>query len=234
MISNPWLAMGVTLILCLMWMRAINLLTDKNIIKRTLSRKIIHIGTGPVFVLCWLLFPDEPMSKYLAAVVPFLIVLQITLVGSGIMKDRTSVLAMARTGEKTELLKGPFLYGVIFVVITILFWKSIHAVIALMLLCGGDGVADLIGSRVKSPKLPWTKSKTIIGSTAMFVGGFVLALTIIVLVKNYFPIVSDYRSIFPSLILISIIATVIESITPSDFDNLTVPISSLIMSLILF
>ena len=45
-------------------------------IESKLSRKFIHIGTGPIFVLCWLMFPDVPMSRYLAALVPLFITVQ--------------------------------------------------------------------------------------------------------------------------------------------------------------
>lgn len=233
MITNPWLAMLVTLILSLAWMRIINLLTDKKVIQRSFSRKLIHIGTGPIFVLCWMLFPDEPISKFLAALVPFLIVLQLFLVGKGKIEDRTSILSMARTGDKLELLRGPLLYGIVFVLITIFFWKTIHAVIALMILCGGDGIADLVGSRVKTSRLPWTKSKTVAGSIAMLVGGFLLSLGIILIVKQNFNISETVGSILLALLGISIIATIIESFTPSDWDNLTVPAVSLILSLAL-
>lgn len=232
MIANAWLAMIITLILCLAWMRLINLLTDKQIIGRSISRKIIHIGTGPIFLLCWMIFPDKAISKYLAALVPFLIVLQLFLVGKGKIKDRTSILSMARTGEKAELLQGPLLYGIVFVLITILFWKTIHAVVALMILCGGDGIADIIGSRVKSYKLPWTKSKTIAGSLAMFLGGFLLSLMMILMVRsNFFSGLNIERIIIP-LIGISFITTTVESITPSDWDNLTVAAAALIFSLL--
>lgn len=233
MISNAWLSMVVTLVLCIVWMRIINLFTDRQVIGRSFSRKLIHIGTGPIFVLCWMLFPDKNISRYLAALVPFLIALQLFLVGKGKMQDRTSILAMARSGEKSELLKGPLLYGIVFVLITVFFWKSIHAVVALMILCGGDGIADIAGNRLKSPRLPWTKSKTVAGSISMFLGGILLVLAIIVLVRGNFLIHSSVEDIILPLILISFLATLVESFTPSDWDNLSVTGVSLVFSLIL-
>jgi len=233
MISNAWLSMVVTLVLCIVWMRIINLLTDRQVIGRSFSRKLIHIGTGPIFVLCWMLFPDKNISRYLAALVPFLIALQLFLVGKGKMQDRTSILAMATSGEKSELLKGPLLYGIVFVLITVFFWKSIHAVVALMILCGGDGIADIAGNRLKSPRLPWTKSKTVAGSISMFLGGILLVLAIIVLVRGNFLIHSSVEDIILPLILISFLATLVESFTPSDWDNLSVTGVSLVFSLIL-
>jgi phytol kinase len=180
-----------------------------------------------------MLFPDKNISRYLAALVPFLIALQLFLVGKGKMQDRTSILAMARSGEKSELLKGPLLYGIVFVLITVFFWKSIHAGVALMILCGGDGIADIAGNRLKSPRLPWTKSKTVAGSISMFLGGILLVLAIIVLVRGNFLIHSSVEDIILPLILISFLATLVESFTPSDWDNLSVTGVSLVFSLIL-
>lgn len=233
MIAYPWLAMFLTLLLCLVWMRSINFLASKQFFETTISRKLIHIGTGPIFVLCWLLFPEDAASKYYAAAVPFLIVLQMAIVGLGMMKDYGAVKSMARSGENKELLRGPLFYGVVFVLLTIFFWKSSHAIIALMILCGGDGAADLLGSRIKSCPIPWAKKKTIMGSLAMFVVGTVLALVMIFLVIVIPQGGQNLSQYVIPVIVISMIATLVETITPSDYDNLTVPVISLIMSLIL-
>ena len=233
MINSPWLAMLVTLFFSLLWMRLVNYLTDKEIIPKSISRKVIHIGTGPVFVLCWAFFPENSISKYLAALVPFLIVVQLVLVGNGVIKDRTSVLSMARTGEKLELLRGPLLYGLVFVGITLLFWKTIPAVIALMILCGGDGLADLIGTRVKSKKLPWANKKTVAGSIAMFLGGALLSFVLILLLKDIFVVQYEMKIALAALLVASFSSTIVESITPSDWYNLTVPVTALLTSLII-
>lgn len=224
--------MIVTLFLSLLWMRAVNLLTHKEVIQKSVSRKIIHIGTGPIFVLCWALFPENPISRYLAALVPLLIVIQLLLVGKGVIADRTSILSMARTGEKLEVLRGPLLYGIVFVGITLLFWKTIHAVIALMILCGGDGLADLIGSRVKSSKLPWAKQKTLAGTVAMFLGGFVFSFILILLLKGTFLDQFELVRVIPALLVTAFMSAIVESVTQSDWDNLSVPVAALLTSLL--
>lgn len=233
MIHSPWIAALITLLICLIWMRTINFIADKNIISSSTSRKVVHIGTGPVFLLCWLLFPDHALSKYLAAIIPLLIVLQLGLVGLGLLKDDSSVKAMARTGLRNELLKGPFFYGVIFVLFTIFFWKTPFSIIPLMILCGGDGMADLIGSRFGQIPIPWNKKKTFLGSLSMFLCGFALSILILIpfiLAEIIDPPVSSY--IVP-IIFISLVGTLIESITPSEYDNISVPVFSLILTLIL-
>ena len=53
-------------------------------IESRLSRKIIHIGTGPIFVLCWLMFPEVWYVRWLTTLVPFLITTQFALISDGL------------------------------------------------------------------------------------------------------------------------------------------------------
>ena len=84
------------------------------------------------------MFPDRPEARWLAALVPLMIVLQFALVGLGVIKDEAAVQAMSRTGNPREILRGPLYYGIAFVILTILFWKnSPVGMTSLMLMCGG-------------------------------------------------------------------------------------------------
>lgn len=233
MINNPWIALVVSLVLSLLWMRFVALLTKRGYVTSSTSRKLVHIGTGPLFLLTWLLFPDLPISRYFAALIPLLIVLQLSLVGLGLIKDTPSVNSMARTGNKKELLRGPLIYGVVFVLLTLFFWKSALAIIPLMILCGGDGLADLVGSRIKSANLPWIQRKTFAGSLAMFLGGIVFSLVILFLLRSIIVPPMKFGPVTLAVIVISVISTFVESITPSDWDNLTVPAVALVSTLLL-
>src|SRR5512139_349036 len=96
------------------------------------------------------------------------------------MKDEASVKAMSRTGDRREILRGPLYYGIIFVLLTIIYWKSSPiGIVGLMLMCGGDGLADIFGRRWGAVKLPWNKGKSWAGSLGMFLGGWVLSVLII-------------------------------------------------------
>ncbi len=70
MLKNNILALGITLVIALLWLRINDFFAHKGWVSSSISRKIIHIGTGPIFVLCWLLFNDAPSARYLAAIVP--------------------------------------------------------------------------------------------------------------------------------------------------------------------
>jgi phytol kinase len=177
---NAILATVLTFAAALAFLRLMDFFAQHGWIESRLSRKLIHIGTGPIFVLCWLFFPDAPESRWLAALVPLAITLQFALVGLGIMKDEASVKAMSRTGDRREILRGPLFYGIMFVLLTVLFWKdSPVGMTALMIMCGGDGIADLVGRRFPSKKIPYSPEKSLAGTLGVFAGGWLLSAFIL-------------------------------------------------------
>jgi len=60
---NNWLAALFTLVLCVLWLRIMDFAAHRGLVESRLSRKVIHITTGPIFVLCWLLFRDTPDAR---------------------------------------------------------------------------------------------------------------------------------------------------------------------------
>ncbi len=77
---NNFIALIITLGLALIWLRLNDFIAHRGWVSSTTSRKIIHIGTGPIYVLCWLLFDQSYTARFYAAVVPLLITLQFLLV----------------------------------------------------------------------------------------------------------------------------------------------------------
>jgi phytol kinase len=230
MLGNVWLALVVTFVLALSWLRLVDFIAHRGWIGGPLSRKIIHMGTGPIFVACWLLFPDEPSARFLAAFVPLAITLQFALVGFGIMKDPAAVDAMSRTGDRREILRGPLFYGIVFVILTIVYWReNAIGITALMLLCGGDGLADIVGKRLGKLRLPWSKEKTLAGSIAMFVGGWIFAIGIVSLYLATGAFTGSLSSYLPGLTIIALVGAAVESFPYSDIDNITVPLAAVIL-----
>jgi len=235
MINNIYIALVITFLIALIWLRLNDFTARKGWISSRLSRKIIHIGTGPIFVLCWLLFPNSPYAAYLAALVPLSFTIQFFLVGIGLIKDEASIQAMTRSGDRREILKGPLYYGIVFVVITILYWTETPiGITALMIMCGGDGLADIIGRRYGQTKLPWNRQKSLEGSLSVFLGGTILTglILLIFIGKGIFvgP-AEDY--LFPILI-ISLAATLVESLPLKDIDNITITLTALFLGRLLF
>ena len=235
MLKSPWVAMGLTLLIALAWLRINDFFAHIGWVDSKLSRKIIHIGTGPVFVLCWLLFPDVPVSRFLAALVPAGISVQFAAVGLGLIKDQASVDAMSRSGDRREILKGPLLYGIVFVVLTLAFWKtSVIGVIALMTLCGGDGLGDVIGTRVKSVALKWSKNKTMAGTLGVFLGGLILSAFVLYVFVANGVFTGPMSGYLWRLAIIAFAAAAVESLPLKDIDNVTVPLTVVLFGLILF
>ncbi|MFH1634546.1 MAG: phosphatidate cytidylyltransferase [Chloroflexota bacterium] len=227
MLSNNFLALIITFAAALVWLRVNDFAAHRGWISGHLSRKIIHIGTGPLFVLCWLLFDAAPSARYLAALVPLSITAQFVLVGLGIMKDEAAVQAMTRTGDPREILRGPLFYGLVFVVLTIIYWMDAPiGMIGLMLMCGGDGLADIIGRRFGKKKLPWAKEKSWAGSVGMLVGGWIFALGILAVFVSSGVFSGPLSGYIPALTLIAFAGTVVESLPLKDVDNLTVTLTA--------
>lgn len=230
MLSNNLIALILTFAAALSWLRINDLAAHRDWISGHLSRKIIHIGTGPIYVLCWLLFHETPSARYLAALVPGLITIQFILVGFGIIKDQAAVKALSRTGDRREILRGPLFYGVIFVILTIIYWKdSPIGMVALMLMCGGDGMADIIGRKHGNVKLPWAPGKSWVGSLAMFFGGWILSIAILgiyIITEIFAGPLGIY--LFP-LTIIALVGTIVESLPLKDIDNITVTVSAVII-----
>jgi phytol kinase len=232
---NSILATIVTFAIALAFLRLMDFFAQRGWVEPRLSRKLIHIGTGPIFVLCWLMFPNTPESRWLAALVPFMIVLQFALVGLGVIKDEAAVQAMSRTGNPREILRGPLYYGIAFVILTIVFWKdSPVGMTALMLLCGGDGLADIVGRRIASPKLPWSADKSLAGSLSVLVGGWLMSAFILFIYVSVGVFSRSFSSYLLPLGVVALGGALVESLPQKDVDNITVTLASVIIGLLVF
>lgn len=220
-------AFGLTLGLCLVWLRLVDALAQRGLLEQRLSRKIIHIGAGPLFVACWNLFSSAAYARYVVALVPLAITLQFGLVGLGVLPDAAAVKALTRTGNPREILRGPLYYGIIFVVCTCVFWlDSPVGIVALMLMCGGDGLADVVGRRWGRAKLPFNREKSWAGSAAMFLGGYGLALVFTLLLTAWGNFQLPLSLTALKLAGIALAATGVEAWPVRDIDNVTTTLTA--------
>lgn len=232
---NAVIATILTFTIALAFLRLMDYFAHQGWIESRLSRKLIHIGTGPIFVLCWLFYPDAPEARWLAALVPFSITVQFALVGLGVMKDEASVRAMSRTGDRREILRGPLYYGVMFVLLTVVFWKdSPVGMTALMIMCGGDGIADLVGRRFNSSKLPHSPQKTIAGSLGVFFGGWLLSAFVLAVYAGVGMFGKPFTAYVLPLTIISLTSALVESLPQRDVDNITVTTVAALLGYFLF
>ena len=227
---NPYFATLLTFAAAVLFLRLMDFLAHRGVVESRLSRKFIHIGTGPIFVLCWLMYPDVPISRWLAALVPLVITTQFVLVGTGLIRDEAAVKAMSRTGDRREILRGPLFYGIVFVAITLIYWKdSLAGIPALMMMCGGDGIADIVGRRLPSPKIPWSREKTLAGSLSVLAGGWLLTVFVLAVYVWMGALSGPIARFFLPVTWIALGATLVESLPFRDVDNLTVTIVSVLI-----
>jgi phytol kinase len=67
---------------------------------------------------------------------------------------------LQRGGRREELLRGPLLYAFVHVAVTLLCWRtSPGGVLALSVLCGGDGLAEVVGRSCKDAADAWRKNR---------------------------------------------------------------------------
>ncbi|MHA1560574.1 MAG: diacylglycerol/polyprenol kinase family protein [Promethearchaeota archaeon] len=195
------------------------------------TRKIVHILAAPVFMLTWLLFSGEVFSRYIASIVPILFIVQFTLIGTGKMEDEAFIRSMSRSGDPKELLKGTLYYAIILFVVTILWFTNgvdnanPGALIILGCLAGGDGFADIIGRKYGGEKKfgLFGAEKTIAGTIAMFLGSFIFSFGLLAIFSIGIPDFNLVQLILP-IVIISLVVTIVEALSPPNSDNLTIPI----------
>tara|TARA_B100000214_G_scaffold8010_1_gene5851 strand:- start:470 stop:1123 length:654 start_codon:yes stop_codon:yes gene_type:complete len=175
--------------------------------KQELSRKIVHIGTGPVIILAWLF--EIPKS------IAFFSALLITIV-LGINYQYRLLPAIEDIERKSF---GTVAYGISITLLLLIFWPHYASLISIGVLsmAFGDGLAGLIGKSINSPK--WSvlgQSKSIAGTLTM--------LTVVAITTSTISSINNLNIQPLEIILISLIATFLEQISPWGIDNITVPI----------
>lgn len=151
--SHDARALLLTSLAMVSYAEGVKLLATRNICASTTARKLMHIGCGPIFLLCWPLFSSLPSASYFAAGAPLALTSFFTIVGLGIIVNPATVKSMSRTGARQELLRGPLFYGSVMIIATLLFWRRLTAALCISCLCAGDGFADVVGRKF-APAVP--------------------------------------------------------------------------------
>jgi dolichol kinase len=118
-------------------------------------------------------------------------------------------------------------YAITWTILAYIFFDNMIIIaIGILAMSYGDGIASLIGSKYgkKIYNISGDK-KSIMGSIAMFIFTFIMIIIAILIYINIFSydIIITYELIL-YLFLISIIAAILEGITPKGLDNITVPL----------
>lgn len=178
------------------------------------TRKFIHITVGMWSVGTVLLF-----DRWYMAIIP-----PASFILINYLSYRQETFKAMETGEKGNL--GTVYFPLSFVLIVFLFWQQPHLVVAsLMPMTWGDAMAAVLGARYGQFRYTlWGSTRSLEGSISMFL----FAFTATFLVLWLFPPLGLGISLLYALI-VSVVTTLVEAVTPWHLDNLTVPLVSAVI-----
>jgi dolichol kinase len=234
----------ISFILILMLVQINAAIEKSGKLSTVVTRKVIHTFAAPIWAVSWLLFSGGVFSRWLAMVVPLLFVIQFIAIGTGKMQNEDFVRSMSRSGDPRELLGGTLYYAFMMVVVGILWFyvppdgnlanATPLALIVFGCLAGGDGFADVIGRKYGGDRKFGIggAEKTLAGVIGMFIGSFLFSFVLVFLFSIEVAGFSVVDLILP-IVVVSLVATIVEAITPKGLDNLTISIAAIVMVLLL-
>lgn len=176
--------------------------------QRELSRKIVHIGTGPVLPFAWGLGIPAPWAVPIAAAV--------TVVA--LINHRWRLLPAVEDVDRHSY--GTVAYGLAITTLLVLFWpdQPQAACAGVLVMAAGDGLAGLIGRAVQSPRWQiWGQTKSTAGTLTMAV----VSSAMLSLLSKIGP---EHLGI-TGVVAISLLAVGLEQFSRWGIDNLTVPLA---------
>jgi len=178
--------------------------------QREWSRKVVHIGTGPVVLLAWWLGIGRPLALTAAALVTLLTALN----------HRYRLLpAVEDVGRHSY---GTIAYGAAITLLLAWFWPNQPLAVAagVLVMACGDGLAGLLGPQLNTPR--WQllgQTKSLAGTGTMAMASF----TVLALLTLLAPATAPTPL---TLLLIAAVATLLEQLSRYGLDNLTVPLAT--------
>ncbi|XP_022133528.1 probable phytol kinase 1, chloroplastic, partial [Momordica charantia] len=212
-------------------------LARRNLIQQNLSRKLVHILSGLLFMMSWPIFSTSTEARYFASLVPTVNCLRLVVYGLSLAKDEGLLKSLTREGKPEELLRGPLYYVLILILSAVVFWReSPVGLISLAMMCGGDGIADIMGRRFGSKRLPYNQGKSWIGSISMFIFGFWVSIGMLYYYSALGYLELDWGRTVQKVALVSLVATVVESLPIANVvdDNISVPLVSMVAAFLTF
>lgn len=187
------------------------------------SRKIVHIAAGS-WLIFWLFYDASHWTKYLNIAPAFLWTILLLFKGFTAKPDDEAVRTMTRTGERRELLKGPLFFTIVMSVMGTFFYYQPIAVTSMGILAWGDGLAPVIGRRFGNRKFKILSEKTLEGSLTFLIFGFFGALL--------FNLILLGEVNFINIMVLVISAAIIEAASPSNLDNILIPVVCILIDIL--
>ena len=205
----PWL--GPTLVSG--WLTVLALLA--SLVKRRWpnqqewSRKLVHIGTGPVVLIAWACGIDRSIAVPVAG--------GITLLAA--LNHRLRILPGIEDIDRHSY--GTIAYGASITLLFWLFWptRPEPVLAGVLTMALGDGLAGLVGPLVSSPR--WK----VLGQTRSLVGTAVMGITTVGVLLGLALVQPTAAPPAWALLAMAAVATGVEQWASAGIDNLTVPLA---------
>lgn len=206
-------------------------LNQKKAVTTEVSRKVIHLGAGTLYLAQYFYSDKGTYSKYLN-IFPYVLWTCILLWKSQSISSNIDTLdrlvhTMTRKSEKRELLRGPLFFNFVTILCGTLLYKTVLGSVMMAILTWGDGLAAVIGTQYGG-KTKVFRTKSWHGCFTMFLASFLGSIVYTSLLVH----VSSVSLV--KFFILSLIATITETLSPSDFDNLTVPFSVFVTYFLVF
>jgi phytol kinase len=176
------------------------------------ARKIVHIGTGNVIALAWLLQLPAWVGITSAVLAGLITLISYWL---PILPGVNSV------GRQSY---GTFFYAVSMGLLIAIFWPLQHpeyAVLGILVMAWGDGLAAIVGQRWgQHPYQIWDNKKSLEGTAALMVVSYVVTCLVLYVANGNLPIV------WLAGIPVAIAAVILESVSQFGIDNITLPLGT--------
>lgn len=174
--------------------------------QRELSRKIVHIGTGPVIPLAWWLGIPADWAIPVASLITFLI----------LINHRWRLLPAVEDVNRRSY--GTVAYGLAITLLLVVFWpeNAVAVCAGVLVMAFGDGFAGLIGRKLNSANwMIWGQRKSFAGTLTMAVTTLILLFTLNLIVDaSFHPL---------RIFAVTGLAVGLEQLSCWGIDNLTVP-----------
>ena len=214
-------------------------LKKRDKISKFTARKMVHLLAG----LSILVTPFFTWPYFAVIIAGSLTIL--TYFSSKEAKVKTLKELYDTIGEEAEeqlkrkFLQGPFNYCLsITILITVFVIFAPHQlyfpIAGILIMIIADTLASVVGKRygIKGLKLRWTSRRTEMGSLTMFICSYLLSLGSFWYFGLFNPLTQNPLSwdiILLYAFVTALLATIIELLSPSTWDDLTVPIGSTII-----
>jgi phytol kinase len=181
------------------------------------TRKVIHIGVG---MMSWFIpFLFTSPWPFVFACVAFMVI--------NLIDWRYGLIGSMQSKHRSNL--GTVYFPFAAAVVALVFWEQPPLMVAaLMPLTWGDGMAPVIGAAYgRRFYHVHTSTRTIEGSLAFFVAGFIFTWLALWVMPGS-PEISPVDAVFPALVIMAV-TTLIEAVSIWGLDNLAVTAAAIVI-----